>query len=291
MDHDDIPDHEHAGERSALPAPLRPAEEPPELAAPEPGFAPVPAAGGPRQLRPAEAFNAKPGRRGPARDAAQRHGGEPAPLFDFATGKLLPAPFPRRGPGKAHDPHDPPVEPGSRLPPGRGGAFPGGNPSDAPRPKRPKPVARPADPPDAADLLRVIHPVAPPEPPSPAAPGRAVPPPAMRDLRASPPQPAAPPVRRARRPSSRPTAPGRPAPGGPRRLGLPVPVRVTTGQGGRPRMIDGDAVEAVRESWLIEDRWWTAEPLRRRYWEVVTAAGRNLVVFRDLERGTWAMQR
>ena len=44
-------------------------------------------------------------------------------------------------------------------------------------------------------------------------------------------------------------------------------------------------VDAVRESWLVEDRWWTERPLRRRYWEVVTTGGRNVVVFRDLVGG------
>ena len=58
-----------------------------------------------------------------------------------------------------------------------------------------------------------------------------------------------------------------------------------------PQAVEGRAVEAVRESWLIEDRWWTAAPLRRRYWEIVTADGRNLVAFRDLERGRWYTQR
>jgi hypothetical protein len=62
-------------------------------------------------------------------------------------------------------------------------------------------------------------------------------------------------------------------------------------QDGRPLVVEGDAVEAVRESWLVEDRWWTDAPLRRRYWEVVTSGGRNLIVFRDLERGGWARQR
>jgi CO dehydrogenase/acetyl-CoA synthase delta subunit len=47
----------------------------------------------------------------------------------------------------------------------------------------------------------------------------------------------------------------------------------------------------VRESWLIEDRWWTARPLRRRYWELVTDCGRNVVVFHELERGGWYAQR
>jgi hypothetical protein len=69
-------------------------------------------------------------------------------------------------------------------------------------------------------------------------------------------------------------------------------VRVdASAQDGRPLVIEGDTVEAVRESWLVEDRWWTDAPLRRRYWEVVTSGGRNLIVFRDLERGGWNRQR
>jgi hypothetical protein len=79
---------------------------------------------------------------------------------------------------------------------------------------------------------------------------------------------------------------------GPRRLNLPQPARVRAGGGGRPLSVDGAAVDAVRESWLVEDRWWTDAPVRRRYWEVVTADGRDLVVFRDIERGgTWYRQR
>ena len=70
--------------------------------------------------------------------------------------------------------------------------------------------------------------------------------------------------------------------GVPRSLGAPRPVRVRMGAGGRPEVVDGRRVESVRESWLIEDRWWTASPVRRRYWEVVTADGRNVVVFREL---------
>jgi hypothetical protein len=65
-------------------------------------------------------------------------------------------------------------------------------------------------------------------------------------------------------------------------LNLPHPARVRSGAGGVPLQVDGQAVELVRESWLVEDRWWTAQPLRRRYWEVVSTRGRNLVVFHDL---------
>jgi hypothetical protein len=49
-----------------------------------------------------------------------------------------------------------------------------------------------------------------------------------------------------------------------------------------PVEIDGEAVEELRESWLVEDRWWTAQPLRRRYWELLGVRGRNMVVFHDL---------
>jgi len=78
---------------------------------------------------------------------------------------------------------------------------------------------------------------------------------------------------------------------GPRRLSVPVRVGVVAGDDGRPREVDRLEVDSVRESWLVEDRWWTDRPLRRRYWEVVTTCGRNEVVFHDLESGRWWRQR
>ncbi|MFL5579744.1 MAG: hypothetical protein ACJ8AO_05165 [Gemmatimonadaceae bacterium] len=77
----------------------------------------------------------------------------------------------------------------------------------------------------------------------------------------------------------------------PKRLSSPREVTVRVGESGRPLAVGGRTVEAVRESWLVEDRWWTDAPLRRRYWEVVTADGRDLVVYRDLEVGRWFSQR
>jgi hypothetical protein len=76
-----------------------------------------------------------------------------------------------------------------------------------------------------------------------------------------------------------------------RRLAVPRPSTVLTGPGGRPLAVDRHEVVAVRESWLIEDRWWTERPLRRRYWELVTVDGRDLVVFRDLQEGGWYRHR
>ena len=76
----------------------------------------------------------------------------------------------------------------------------------------------------------------------------------------------------------------------PQRLGLPREARVTLTPTGRPHLIDGQEVVAVRETWLIEDRWWTPRPLRRRYWEAVTKSGRCVTVFRELEGGGWFRQ-
>jgi hypothetical protein len=78
---------------------------------------------------------------------------------------------------------------------------------------------------------------------------------------------------------------------GPRRLAVPRRVAVGVGEGGRPEVVDGRDVDAVRESWLIEDRWWTERPLRRRYWEIVTTCGRNEIVFHDLIGERWWRQR
>ena len=75
-----------------------------------------------------------------------------------------------------------------------------------------------------------------------------------------------------------------------RRLGLPRPVAVSAGADG-PELVAGRRVEAVCEEWLVEDRWWTGRPLRRRYHELVLTDGRNIVVFRDLEQGGWYLQR
>jgi CO dehydrogenase/acetyl-CoA synthase delta subunit len=78
---------------------------------------------------------------------------------------------------------------------------------------------------------------------------------------------------------------------GPKRLSIPRRVAVSAGDEGHPVTVDARDVDAVRESWLVEDRWWTERPLRRRYWEIVTTCGRNEVVFQDLISGRWWRQR
>jgi hypothetical protein len=69
----------------------------------------------------------------------------------------------------------------------------------------------------------------------------------------------------------------------------PQPVSVETGSDGLPSAVESVAVDAVREEWLVEDRWWTPGPLHRRYFELVLVDGRNVVVFRESTR--WFLQR
>lgn len=76
-----------------------------------------------------------------------------------------------------------------------------------------------------------------------------------------------------------------------RRLYLPRSARVETDGAGVPCSLDGVAVEAVREEWVVEDRWWEPRPLRRRYFELALADGRSAVVFRSGLSGNWHRQR
>ena len=77
---------------------------------------------------------------------------------------------------------------------------------------------------------------------------------------------------------------------GTRQLGKPLPAKVRI-ERGAPAALGGVAVEAIREDWIVEDRWWTATPLHRHYYELALADGRNTVVFRDLHSGRWYAQR
>jgi hypothetical protein len=55
--------------------------------------------------------------------------------------------------------------------------------------------------------------------------------------------------------------------------------------------VNRQPVALVREEWRVVDRWWTEDPVSRRYFEVVLEGGENTVVFRDQERGGWYSQR
>jgi hypothetical protein len=79
--------------------------------------------------------------------------------------------------------------------------------------------------------------------------------------------------------------------GSPRRINEPQPALVETHVDGAPRSVNRAAVALVREEWRVVDRWWTEEPVSRRYFDVVLAGGERAVVFRDEEVGCWFSQR
>ncbi len=76
-----------------------------------------------------------------------------------------------------------------------------------------------------------------------------------------------------------------------RRINEPRPALVEARFDGSPREVNRQAVALVREEWRVVDRWWTEEPVSRRYFEVVLESGQNTVVFRDEERGAWFSQK
>ena len=76
-----------------------------------------------------------------------------------------------------------------------------------------------------------------------------------------------------------------------RRLNEPRPALVVSTGSGLPRFVNRQPVALLREEWRVVDRWWTEEPIARRYFEVVLESGQNVVVFRDEERSCWFTQR
>jgi hypothetical protein len=76
-----------------------------------------------------------------------------------------------------------------------------------------------------------------------------------------------------------------------RRLGLPREVAVSTDTSGLPVAVAGRPVEYLRDQWRVEEGWWTRRPVRRVYFDLVLAGGRQTVVFCDRRRGCWYTQR
>ncbi len=74
------------------------------------------------------------------------------------------------------------------------------------------------------------------------------------------------------------------------RLNAPRPALVESEFDGTPRVVNRQLVALVREEWRVVDRWWTEEPVDRRYFEVVLESGQNVSVYRDREEGCWFTQ-
>jgi hypothetical protein len=79
--------------------------------------------------------------------------------------------------------------------------------------------------------------------------------------------------------------------GSARRLNAPRPALVEGHADGTPRRVNRQDVALVREEWRIVDRWWTDEPVDRRYFDLVLETGENTVVYLDGENSAWFTQR
>ena len=75
------------------------------------------------------------------------------------------------------------------------------------------------------------------------------------------------------------------------RINAPRPALVEASPVGVPTRVNREGVALVREEWRVVDRWWTEEPIARRYFDLVLDSGQNVVVFRDEERSCWFTQR
>jgi hypothetical protein len=75
------------------------------------------------------------------------------------------------------------------------------------------------------------------------------------------------------------------------RVNAPQPALVEPSFDGTPRHVNRQVVALVREEWRVVDRWWTEDPVSRRYFDVVLESGQNTVVYRDEEQGGWFSQR
>ena len=75
------------------------------------------------------------------------------------------------------------------------------------------------------------------------------------------------------------------------RINAPRPALVEASPVGVPMMANREAVAVVREEWRVVDRWWTEDPVHRRYFDVVLDGGERAVVYRDEEAGGWFSQR
>ena len=75
------------------------------------------------------------------------------------------------------------------------------------------------------------------------------------------------------------------------RVNEPRPALVEASFDGTPWQVNRQSVVVVREEWRVVDRWWTEEPVNRRYFDVVLESGQHAVVFHDGDNGRWFTQR
>ena len=74
-----------------------------------------------------------------------------------------------------------------------------------------------------------------------------------------------------------------------RPLGQPAPVIVSARED-CPKSVGARRVERIIDLWEVDTEWWTPEPARRRYWQMLLSGGGLATVYHDLSAGTWHRQ-
>lgn len=75
-----------------------------------------------------------------------------------------------------------------------------------------------------------------------------------------------------------------------RPLNQPRSINVEADANGTPLTVERRSVEAVLETWRIDDEWWRSRPVSRAYWRLLLEDGRTLDVYRDRVRDRWYRQ-
>ena len=74
-----------------------------------------------------------------------------------------------------------------------------------------------------------------------------------------------------------------------RAVNAPKPVSLELDAAGVLSVANVGTIEAILESWRIDDEWWR-QTISRSYLELLLAGGKRIVVFQDLLTGLWFMQ-
>jgi len=74
-----------------------------------------------------------------------------------------------------------------------------------------------------------------------------------------------------------------------RAVNTPHPVVVECDGQHRPLAVGGVRIEAILESWRIDDEWWR-QPISRCYHAVLLEGGKRVVLLEDIVTGDWFAQ-
>ena len=75
-----------------------------------------------------------------------------------------------------------------------------------------------------------------------------------------------------------------------RAVNAPKPVVLELDASGVLSVSKVGKIEAILETWRIDDEWWRL-PIVRRYVEVILEGGGRVVLFEDMSTGEWWMQK